>query len=247
MNAEDSRPGEESTRRREGLVKRQGRAILAPGRRTDCARTNIIFVTSRTDRRELDNVQAPIRRYIYEENTDFRTTSTALGGRSTGYSKRANGAHILQRSNDRAGNTYPAFKQDDVNLTPGRRHATARTRLPVTLTAHSRAPSRTTLPESTPTSRDGETCPVSARVRAANGILDPNGLPGGCTATGPPLLTEPYQPTVAHRTVSHGHDAIGLTMGYYDTQALPNLPVPAPKGIRLCRSPRLSKRSAAHT
>ena len=73
-----------------------------------------------------------------------------------------------------------------------------------------------------------KTCPAPG-VFAPNGVLDPTGLPGGCTRD---LVHRYYQEQYQlnggkqNRYVT-GSDAVGLTMGYYDTRSLPDLQVPA--------------------
>ena len=67
-----------------------------------------------------------------------------------------------------------------------------------------------------------KTCPAPG-VFAPNGVLDPTGLPGGCTRD---LVHRYYQEQYQldggkqDRYVT-GSDAVGLTMGYYDTSSLP--------------------------
>src|SRR5204863_10079621 len=66
------------------------------------------------------------------------------------------------------------------------------------------------------------TCPAPG-VFAPHGALAPNGLPGGCTED---LVhryyQEQYQPNGGHQNrYMTGSDAVGLTMGTYDTKKLP--------------------------
>ena len=81
---------------------------------------------------------------------------------------------------------------------------------------------------------------------AANGVLNGTGLPGGCTRD---LVHRFYQEQYQldggkqDRYVT-GSDAIGLTMGDYDTQGAADLPVPARgRAIRTTRSPTTSSRA----
>ena len=73
---------------------------------------------------------------------------------------------------------------------------------------------------------DATTCPAPGKF-AANGILNGQGLTGGCTRDiVHRFYSEQYQiNNGAQNRYMTGSDASGLTMGYYNTQ---NLPVPAP-------------------
>ena len=174
---------------------------------------------SRTPK-ELDKIKHIV--VIYEENHSFDN----LYGGWEGVNGLANAdaAHTTQVN--QAGNAYSCLKQDDVNLnlaaplTP-----TCSDSTPATPAARSRARSRTSRSRSTtyipPTAT---TCPSSAVLRAGQRHPErPNGLPGGCTRDlVHRFYQEPYQLDGGKqdRYVT-GSDAIGLTMGYYDTQALP--------------------------
>jgi len=67
------------------------------------------------------------------------------------------------------------------------------------------------------------TCPVPGGVFAPNGVANGSGLPGGCTED---IVHRFYQEQYqlnggAQNRYVTGSDAIGLTMGVYDTRALP--------------------------
>jgi acid phosphatase len=146
---------------------------------------------------------------IYEENHSFDN----LYGGWEGVNGLANAdaAHTTQIS--QAGAPYACLKQDDVNLTtpplgtacaPDSNFPNAPFRIDDFI-----APADTTCPQP-------GTFPT-------NGVLKGNGLPGGCTRD---LVHRFYQEQYQlnggrqNRYVT-GSDAIGLTMGYYDTTALP--------------------------
>ena len=145
---------------------------------------------------------------IYEENHSFDN----LYGGWEGVNGLANaGKHATQV--DQAGAPYACLKQDDVNLTTPPLGASC---APDSDFANSPfkiddfiAPTDTTCP------------PPGAFM--ANGFLKGTGLPGGCTRD---LVHRFYQEQYQldggkqDRYVT-GSDAIGLTMGYYDTKALP--------------------------
>ena len=96
----------------------------------------------------------------------------------------------------------------------------------------SRATSPTRRSRSTTTSRRARR---PARRRACsppNGVLNGQGLPGGCTRD---LVHRFYQEQYqldggAQNRYVTGSDAVGLTMGGYDTKRAADLPVPAPGG-----------------
>jgi acid phosphatase len=158
---------------------------------------------------------------IYEENHSFDN----LYGGWEGVNGRANAdaAHTTQVN--QAGNAYACLKQDDVNLT-------------------SPSPLATTCMDTTAGNTGGPfgshftnnpfnigdyiaptdtTCPSPLAFGPANGVPKGSGFPGGCTRD---LVhryyQEPYQLNGGrqNRYVT-GSDAIGLSMGYYDTQTLP--------------------------
>jgi hypothetical protein len=90
---------------------------------------------------------------------------------------------------------------------------------------------------------DAKTCPRPA-CSPPNGVLDRTGLPGGCTRD---LVHRYYQEQYQldggkqDRYVT-GSDAVGLTMGYYDTSALPIYKYLHTPAIRATRSPTTSSR-----
>jgi acid phosphatase len=154
---------------------------------------------------------------IYEENHSFDN----LYGRWEGVNglRRADPAHTTQVN--QAGAPYTCLKQNDVNLaTP-----------PLPATCHDATvtpPFDSAFPNSpfriddyiAPTDT---TCPPLGDFSKPNGWLKGTGLPGGCTRD---LVHRFYQEQYQlnggrqNRYVT-GSDAIGLTMGYYDTRALP--------------------------
>jgi acid phosphatase len=146
---------------------------------------------------------------IYEENHSFDN----LYGGWEGVNGLANAdaAHTTQV--DQAGAPYACLKQNDVNLTtpplgtscaPDSDFANSPFEIDKFI-----APTDTT-------------CPAPG-VSAPNGVAKGSGLPGGCTRD---LVHRFYQEQYQlnggkqNRYVT-GSDAIGLTMGYYDTKALP--------------------------
>jgi phospholipase C len=153
---------------------------------------------------------------IYQENHSF---DNLYGGweavRGLGAADAAHSTQVNQ-----AGTPFSCLRQDDVNLTSPPLSATcsdATTASP--FTSHfTNAPFK--IDDYIPAS--ATTCPAPG-VFAANGVLAGTGLPGGCTRD---LVhryyQEPYQLDQGKqdRYVT-GSDAIGLTMGVYDTPALP--------------------------
>jgi phospholipase C len=158
---------------------------------------------------------------IYEENHSFDNLYGSWGsvnGQSvTGLSdaKQINTTQVTQD-----GDAYGCLLQDDVNLSAPD---------PVVTTCVDRAHH---VPASgfvnTPFTIDAyiqptdKTCPAPG-VFAANGIKNPAGEPGGCTRD---LVHRFYQEQyqlnggLQNRYVT-GSDAVGLTMGIYDTTQLP--------------------------
>src|SRR5262245_57943267 len=158
---------------------------------------------------------------IYEENHSFDN----LYGGWEGVNGRANAdaAHTTQVN--QAGNAYSCLKQDDVNLTSPSPLATTCNDSTTGNTGGSFASAFTNTPFQIDSfiPATAKTCPEPTVFGPANGILDPNGLPGGCTRDlVHRFYQEPYQLNggAQNRYVT-GSDAIGLTMGYYDTTALP--------------------------
>jgi phospholipase C len=156
---------------------------------------------------------------IYEENHSF---DNLFGNweHVNGF-KKADSAHTQQVN--QAGTAFTCLKQDDANLTspPLAVTCTDSTTGTSFSSAFTNAPFKidTFLPAT------AVTCPKPTVFGPANGYLngDPNALPGGCTRD---LVHRYYQEQYQldsgkqDRYVT-GSDAIGLTMGYYDTRALP--------------------------
>jgi phospholipase C len=149
---------------------------------------------------------------VYEENHSFDNLYGGWEG-VEGLSA-ADPAHTTQV--DQAGNAYACLRQDDVNLTSPP--------LPATCTDQTTAsafPNRPFTIDDLIAPTD-TTCPAPG-VFAANGVPKGSGLPGGCTRD---LVHRFYQEQyqlnggMQNRYVT-GSDAIGLTMGVYDTKKLP--------------------------
>jgi acid phosphatase len=153
---------------------------------------------------------------IYEENHSFDN----LYGRWEGVDglRHADPAHTKQVN--QAGTPYTCLLQNDVNLTSP----------PLSATCHD---ATTATPFDSHFTNDpfriddfipatAKTCPAPG-ASAPDGVLDPNGLPGGCTRD---LVHRYYQEQYQlnggkqNRYVT-GSDAVGLTMGTYDTRLLP--------------------------
>ncbi len=151
---------------------------------------------------------------VYEENHSFDN----LYGGWEGVNGRQNADLTHTTQVDQQGNPYGCLKQDDVNLAA----------LPSTCTdaAHgiSSAFANTWFmidPLIPPTAT---TCPPPLKAFAfPNGVLNGQGLPGGCTRD---LVHKFYQEQYqlnggAQNRYMVGSDAIGLSMGQYDTTQLP--------------------------
>ena len=154
---------------------------------------------------------------IYEENHSF---DNLYGGwEGVNGLRRADAAHTTQVN--QAGAPYKCLKQDDVNLASP----------PLSATCHD---ATTTTPfdshfTNNPFRIDDfihpmdTTCPPPGNFSQPDGFLNGTGLPGGCTRD---LVHRYYQEQYQlnggrqNRYVT-GSDAIGLTMGTYDTRALP--------------------------
>jgi acid phosphatase len=153
---------------------------------------------------------------IYQENHSFDN----LYGRWEGVNglAAADHAHTIQVT--QAGVPYTCLLQNDVNLTSPP--------LPAACTDTTTGQSFTSNFPNAPFLIDtyipasATTCPPPG-VFAANGVLNGSGLPGGCTRD---LVHRFYQEQYQlndgnqNRYVT-GSDAVGLTMGTYDTKALP--------------------------
>src|SRR6476660_4899902 len=151
---------------------------------------------------------------IYEENHSFDN----LYGGWEGVNGRANATAAETTQVDQQGVPYACLKQNDVNLTG----------LPVTCTdsAHSISSAFANAaflidPLIPPTAT---TCPTPQTAFSfPNGVPNGQGLPGGCTRD---LVHKFYQEQYqlnggAQNRYMVGSDAIGLTMGQYDTTQLP--------------------------
>jgi len=136
----------------------------------------------------------------------------------------ADAAHTKQVN--QAGNVFACLKQDDVNLTSPPLAATCTDATPGTpngpFSSHfTNAPFNI----DTYIAPTDVTCPKPTVFGPANGLPknDPNALPGGCTRD---LVHRYYQELYQlhggkQDRYMTGSDAIGLTMGYYNTKALP--------------------------
>ncbi|MDP9239915.1 MAG: phosphoesterase [Actinomycetota bacterium] len=159
---------------------------------------------------------------IYEENHSFDNLYGgwgAVGGKSVEGLSDADAAHTIQVKQD--GSPYNCLLQNDVNLTPdqvppicadsanGVAISSAFVNAPFTIDDYIK-PTDTT-------------CPQPGDFTHPTGILKGTGLPGGCTRD---LVHRFYQEQyqlnggLQNRYVT-GSDAVGLTMGQYDTKALP--------------------------
>lgn len=148
---------------------------------------------------------------IYQENHSF---DNLYGGWE--------GVNGLRRAGvpqvDQAGAVYDCLKQNDVNLTSPPLAATCTDAAHGFSSAFVNAPFRI---DSVIAATD-TTCPPPGAF-AANGFAKGSGLPGGCTKD---LVHRFYQEQYQidggkmDRYVT-GSDAIGLSMGYYDTKQLP--------------------------
>jgi acid phosphatase len=153
---------------------------------------------------------------IYEENHSFDNLYGGWEG-VNGLGD-ADPAHTVQVN--QAGEPYDCLKQNDVNLaTP-----------PLSAMCHDET---TATPFDSHFANDpfriddfipptARTCPAPG-VSAPNGVPDPTGLPGGCTRD---LVHRFYQEQYQlnggrQNRYTTGSDAVGLTQGYYGTQALP--------------------------
>jgi phospholipase C len=157
---------------------------------------------------------------IYEENHSFDN----LYGGWEGVNGLANADTQHTQQINQAGNPFTCLKQDDVNLTSP----------PLPASCNDSSVGNTGGPFSSHFTNDpfqiedyipptAKTCPSPLVFGPANGILDPNGLAGGCTRD---LVHRYYQEQYqlnggAQNRYVTGSDAMGLTMGHYDTTALP--------------------------
>jgi acid phosphatase len=153
---------------------------------------------------------------IYEENHSFDN----LYGGWEGVNGRANATPATTTQVDQNGVAYGCLKQLDVNLTSPPLVATC------TDTVHGITSAFLntwfTIDQFIPAT--ATTCPAPADAfNHPNGILNGQGLPGGCTRD---LVHEFYQEQYqlnggAQNRYMSGSDSVGTTMGVYDTRALP--------------------------
>src|SRR5438270_894557 len=154
---------------------------------------------------------------IYEENHSFDN----LYGGWEGVNGIANAdpAHTIQKN--QAGAAFTCLLQNDVNLTSPPLASTCTDSTTAT-TFTSAFPNAPFLIDSIIAPTD-TTCPKPNGTFAARGFLKGTGLPGGCTED---IVHRYYQEQFTmdggrqDRYVT-GSDAVGLTMGRYNTQALP--------------------------
>ena len=171
--------------------------------------------------KELEKVKHIV--VIYEENHSFDN----LFGGWEGVNGLANADAAHTKQVNQAGNLYACLKQNDVNLaSPPLLPTTCTDMTPGTRAARSRAhfPNAPFKIDDYIAPTD-VTCPKPTVFGPANGLPknDPAALPGGCTRD---LVHRYYQEQYqlnggAQNRYVTGSDAIGLTMGYYDTTALP--------------------------
>jgi acid phosphatase len=151
---------------------------------------------------------------VYQENHSFDN----LYGGWEGVDGVAGADPARTTQVSQAGTPYQCLLQNDVNLTSPPLSPTCTSTSPAFTSHFGNAPFRIDdyiAPEDT-------TCPAPG-VFAPNGVLKGTGLPGGCTRD---LVHRFYQEQYQldggkqDRYVT-GSDAVGLTMGYYDTRELP--------------------------
>jgi acid phosphatase len=153
---------------------------------------------------------------IYEENHSFDN----LYGNWPGVNGRGDATAGTKQVNQ-AGTPYRCLLQNDVNLTSPPLSATCKdTTVTPTFTSHFK---------NAPFSIAAY-IPASARTCPQPGVFAPHGLtpspanlPGGCTADiVHRFYQEQYQLNNGNQNrYTTGSDAVGLTQGYYNTQALP--------------------------
>jgi phospholipase C len=154
---------------------------------------------------------------IYEENHSFDN----LYGGWEGVNGRADAPAAKTTQVSEAGAPYACLLQNDVNLTSPP--------LPSDCNDPTTAPPFTSHFGNSPFSietylpKDAQTCPQPG-VFAPNGLpRSPSNLPGGCTKDiVHRFYQEQYQLNNGQQNrYATGSDALGLTMGYYDTRSLP--------------------------
>jgi acid phosphatase len=176
--------------------------------------------SARPDQRHLDGITNLV--VIYQENHSFDNVfggwGTVGGQRVDGLS-RATPQHRTQIAQD--GTAYGCLLQDDVNLTspPLAGWCSDNHTSPAFKSNFANGPFRI----DDYIKADDKTCPSPGQKDVANGVPKGSGLPGGCTRD---LVHRFYQEQyqlnggMQNRYVT-GSDAIGLTMGTYDTKNLP--------------------------
>src|SRR5215216_1773649 len=153
---------------------------------------------------------------IYQENHSFDNLYGMWEG--------VNGLRHAPRSRtvqvNQAGTPYQCLLQNDVNLTsPPLSVRCTDTTTGTTFTSHFRNRPFTIDDHIPP---EATTCPPPG-VFAPNGVPNGTGLPGGCTRDlVHRFYQEQYQLNDGHQNrYMTGSDAVGLTLGYYDTRKLP--------------------------
>jgi phospholipase C len=161
---------------------------------------------------------------IYEENHSFDN----LYGTWEGVNGRSNASAATTLQIKQNGAVFACLLQNDVNLTSPTPLATTCTDTTGTVPPASSTPFNSHFVNS-PFSieayipKDARTCPQPG-VFAPNGLRPgPANLPGGCTRDiVHRFYQEQYQLNNGNQNrYTTGSDAVGLTQGYYDTQALP--------------------------
>jgi phospholipase C len=155
---------------------------------------------------------------IYEENHSF---DNLYGGWGRVGHDRVDGLQDVDSATqvDQDGSAYGCLLQDDVNLTSPPLSSECSDPAHGIAASHFRNRPFAIDDFIAP---DDRTCPAPG-VFAANGVRDPDGLPGGCTRD---LVHRFYQEQYQldggrqDRYMS-GSDAVGLTMGHYETRRLP--------------------------
>ena len=193
-------------------------AVLAVGGATAAVQSTSWANEGRPGAMKIDHIVV-----IYEENHSFDNLFGGWEG-VNGLTQAASSGHQTQVAAD--GSVLPCLPQNDVNLkvadTGGKTcSVTAPDGKVLTSSWYDNAPFNIDR-YITPTDR---TCPPLGSFSYPNGITpdDPAALPGGCTRD---LIhryyTEQYQIDGGKQDkYVAGSDAIGLSMGYYDTTKLP--------------------------
>jgi acid phosphatase len=153
---------------------------------------------------------------IYEENHSF---DNLYGGwEGVNGLAQADATHTTQVN--QAGTPFTCLLQDDVNLTSPPLAASCVDSTTATPFSSAFTNQPFTIDDYIPVT--ATTCPAPG-VFAPNGIPNGSGLPGGCTRD---LVHRFYQEQYQldggqQNRYTTGSDAVGLTMGVYDTKALP--------------------------